>query len=220
MDNTMSKLIFLGCSHGKFGKTPDNIWIDEKSVAQVLANKLNLPLINLSLAGTNNFDMFQRIIFLREEQLDRPSWLVPLNGQISNDDILFVQWTYTTRQFMKLPDDVKTAMPHSEDKHIQDYYDKFFDMFQESSKIIGYTRILQKYFKKVLVNFCDGWHNMTYRDIDLTTILGDTYLNVNPISLWQLYDPGHHFTCGHLTQEGNELLANDYYNMIVNRNLL
>jgi hypothetical protein len=210
----LTSLVFAGCSFGKYGYISEgkvflDNWQDEKSVGYFLAEMLDLNFINLSEPGGANFKIFDSILKSFKK------------NEIRKTDVLFIQWTYVARAWLHDHPNIGTIMPHINKKLVHEYYKYIFNDCQEANKIFGYTMILQQLFNTVLYNFCDGEKFINKVSPETFSILSNNnYINANSDIFSIMFGDEYHFSCKHLNENGHRKLANIYYKIIKNRQLL
>ena len=194
----MTNLIVFACSHGKFGKAHNGeFWQDDKSWPFLLAERLNVNLINYSRPGASNFHIFNLIY----EKLK--------NKNITDKDIVLVHWSYVNRIWQV---EKETIMPHVTSRQAKLYYKFMYNDIQEINKVIGYSLLLSRKINNFYFDFTDGREFLEKQSPETFNVLESErgYLNanskqVNALERHQLFD------CNHMKEEGHMITAEKFY---------
>ena len=132
--NVNPSLYVYACSHGKFGTTynkphSEHHWEDKNSFPQIIADSLNVELINRSQPGCSNFHIFQNIL----NDIDK----------IQSTDIVIIRWTYISRAWKSNWTTVMEHMIVDGDEVANMYYKDLYNPLQAFSSIVAYTYYLK-----------------------------------------------------------------------------
>lgn len=186
-------LRLYSCSHGLVGEVGKG-FANAGSFGQIIANHYKLTFINNSVPGASNYYIFKKLY----DDLDK----------ITNEDLVFVQWSHTDRAWTHSE---HTVMPHQKFKIAKLYYKNFYTELQEANKVLGYNFMLNSLIKNFVFNFFDGesfFQTHSPNTFELIHKLPN-YLNVNSVMINEELYP-HLFQCSHLNEKGHNILSKKY----------
>jgi len=207
-----NKLYLYACSFGKFGTTngPDaDKWVNDNSFGSILAEKLDLKLVNRSWTGGSNHHLF--INAMRDL----------MYGNIQPNDLIVIQYTHIARAWCN--DLSKTVLPHS--KEFEDYYKQYYSDFLGLSNLVSTNTYLKSKFENKFkckfvystaddINFFKKINHTLYNDF----VSDSNFCSIEKQSILpyvrSLNNKDLFFSCEHPSKEGHAMIADLYHRFI------
>lgn len=211
----MSKLIVAACSYGKFGSSIEvlpgcdtkNQWRDSRSFPDILSQKLELELNNISRDGSNNDLIFSDFLNYASK------------ANISESDIILIQWTHLERAWHETRISLLPSLAET-NSTAREYFSFMFNEHHQTNKILSYSITIRNMFPKneIFFAFAVGKNIINNNaDAQLIKLFNTTCIDITLFDdfyttyIYETYEGAANFKCYHPNELGHNIIADLYY---------